>query len=99
MRKSINARVVGHRLFVPDPKNAPKVELVKIAIEFAPLNEAATVKNSAGTLIAPREALEHFAIGTYLRVSIEDTQQVLPLARAQHKAKKVRERTENPELH
>ena len=41
MRKSINARVIGQRLVSLDPKK-PEVELVRIDLEFAPLEEGVT---------------------------------------------------------
>jgi len=99
MRKSINARIVGHRLFTPDPKNAPKVELLRVEVEFAPLKEGSTDKNSKGVLLAPKDQKEDLQLGQYLRISIEDTQQVLPLARAGKEKAKERARRENPELH
>lgn len=41
MKKSINARVIGQRLVSLDPKK-PEVELVRVDLEFAPLEEGST---------------------------------------------------------
>lgn len=81
MKTSINGRVVGHRLFAPDPKN-PGLEMMRVELELAPLGTAATEKNSKGVIAMSLEAAERFPLRRYVRITIEDTQQVLPLARA-----------------
>jgi hypothetical protein len=86
-----NARIVGQRLFTPDPKNHPNLELMKLELDIQPAGGAATDKNSKGYLIVNLESAEQFPLRSYLRITVEDSQQVLPLGGATAARKRDRE--------
>lgn len=98
MKRTINGRVVGHRLFMPDPKQ-PDLELVKIELAVAPIGTEASERNSRCILIATEAIAEDFPLGAGARITIEDTQQVLPLARANAKRKKEGPEPQEGEIH
>lgn len=90
MRKDTNGRVESHQLWTPDPKKEPGVELVRVGLSLAPIGTSATDKNSKAILVMSKEAAQSYPLGCFVRIFVEDTQQVLPLARAN--AGKKRER-------
>ena len=80
MKVQIYAKIVGHSLWRPDPKNEPQLELVRAKLELQPKAKS-MVKPSAGVLIIEREdAGADFILGRQLRITIEDTQQEMELA-------------------
>lgn len=90
MKHTINGRIVGHKLFTPDKKN-PKHEMVKVELSLAPVGDAKCEKNSTATLLVDEKSAHNFPLKGYVRVVVEDTQQVLPLARASAARRKERE--------
>jgi len=75
MKDQVYVKVVGHTLWKPDPKDDPKLELVKARLEIQ-ANCKALVKSSPAVLIIDRErASADFALGRQLRITIEDVQQ------------------------
>ena len=80
MKDQVYVKVVGHTLWKPDPKDDPKLELVKARLEVQ-ANCKALVKSSPAVLIIDRErAVSDFALGRQLRITIEDVQQEMEFA-------------------
>lgn len=96
MKHVIHGRVVGHRLFAPDPKS--EIELVRIAIVLEPLGTTATEKNSRCELVIDPKMLDQFRLKQHLRLTLEDTQQVLPLAHANAARARDRKAREDDDL-
>lgn len=79
MNLQIFARVVGHKLFQPDPKNKPDLEVAKVALVIASMSQN-TTKATAATIHVDVEATnDEFALGRSLRLTFEDWQQELDL--------------------
>ena len=79
MKKEFHAKIVGHELFVPDPKT-PLREAVKVKLLVSSL-EPAMGKPAKGMLVIEESELPGFALRQHLRITVEDSQQELPLTR------------------
>lgn len=75
MKQVHNARIVGHTLFNPDPKDT-KVELVKLTLEILSPN-AHALKRTKGVLVIGKDEATQFALGRFLQITVVDSQQVL----------------------
>ena len=82
MRESISARVVGQKVYQPDPKNLSELELGKVELVIHSMAQEET-RASKATLIVPKDWLwERFALGRMLTVTFDDTQQVIDFSRS-----------------
>lgn len=77
MRESITARVVGQKVFQPDPKNLPDLELGRVELVIHSMAVEET-RASKANLIVPKDWLwDRFVLGRMLTVTFEDLQQEL----------------------
>jgi hypothetical protein len=76
MKREFNAKVVGHDVFVPDPKGIPLREEILVKLVVSSLKPAMGKPRKA-VLPIERADLEEWPIGRSLRVTITDNQQHL----------------------
>jgi hypothetical protein len=74
MKIEFNAKVVGHEVFIPDPKQDREGILVKLVVSSL---KPAMGKPRKAVLPIERDDLEEWPIGRSLRVTITDHQQHL----------------------
>lgn len=79
MKLQVDGRVVGNELKKPDPKGAPLTEVGMVKLEL--LSQAISAERSSkAVLIVEKDAMERdFKLGTFIRITIVDTQQTLLL--------------------
>lgn len=89
MKHTINGKVTGHKLFHPDPKDNPTLELLRVEVDIAPVGKAfehANGKKSTAVLILHLDDIKGFELGRPVGLTIADTQQRLALEdRAAHR--------------
>lgn len=78
MKMEFNAKIVGHELFVPD-KDEPKKFGVRVKLQCAS-TAIGLGKPTKAVIPIEEKKLGQYPIGTYLRITVEDSQQVLNLA-------------------
>ena len=81
MKEHFNAKIVGYELFVPD-KDSPKDEAVRVKLAIN--SELPLGKALKGAIPIEKKHLANYPIGTYLRITIQDSQQELSLEREDH---------------
>lgn len=79
MKIEVAARVIGHKLFQPDAKNAPSIEVAKVSLVLASMSKATTKATTATVHVDVDATNEAFALGRTLRLTFEDYQQELAL--------------------
>lgn len=84
MKKEFHAKIVGHELFVPDPKNAPSREAVRVKLLVSSL-EPAMGKPGKGFITIEEKDLAEFGLRRFLRITVEDSQQELPFTKRRGK--------------
>jgi len=89
MKHVINGKVIGHRLFHPDPKDHPSLELLMVEIELGAVGKAfahAKGKKSSAKLIVHLEEAKGLDLGDFVQITVSDSQQKLALQdRAAHR--------------
>jgi len=86
MKATFNARIVGHEVFTPDKKE-PTFQLLRVKLEIAPGSER-TDKPTRCALAVQLERKEEYPLLGFIRIALEDSQQVLDLKGANHKPSK-----------
>ena len=83
MKITAHGRVVSHTIFQPNPKDEPDLELAKVGIVVSPATKESE-KGDAGkhtkmVLVVEKETVfDKLVLGQLVRITLEDTQQVLP---------------------
>ena len=80
MKVSYNAKILGHKIFSPGKDCADAVKL-----HLAVSCDKVLGKAIGGALQIPLEDLPQFQTGRHLRITVEDSQQVLKLEKAAKK--------------
>lgn len=75
MKYEVTGRVVGHSIFLPNPKDEPDLELVKIALVLSPATTNADKHTRAVIVVEKNDALRDLVLGRILRITLEDSQQ------------------------
>lgn len=75
MKREFHGKVLGHELFRPDPKDSAEAVLVKVHVAAA----ESLGKPRKAVLPVPLKDLGQFPTGAFLRITVQDSQQELPL--------------------
>ena len=79
MKHTVTARVLGHKLFCPNPKDAPNIEVAKVSLVIGSLSGQTTKATTATVHVDIEETNGDFALGRLLTLQFEDHQQRLDL--------------------
>lgn len=79
MKHTVTARVLGHKLFCPNPKDAPSIEVAKVSLVIGSLSSQTTKATTATVHVDIEDTNGDFALGRLLTLQFEDHQQELDL--------------------
>jgi len=79
VKRSLNAKVIGHRLFEPNARKQPGVYAMKCLLEVEAGSVNVDKPSGAILILEVDESGREFPVGRLLRMTFEDSQQELEL--------------------